>query len=991
MNVRRLALAVVALLLVASTAAAAPPVITCPAPLETYETAQLQTAITAFDPDGDPVTLRCLNPPFRASFDPPTGIFSWVPYYTQAGVYDIQFQAIAGGETTGCSYHITVDNFDRAPVPNCLAPQTFSYTSIANLQFTATDPDKDSLTWSSPKLPAGATLSRSGAFRWDTSKVNIGTYTMEIDVSDGTFVVPCSLVATLAPVFSPPIITCPQLVTLPELSTTQFTLTVVSPAGLGTAVSVQGMPLHATFDPSTNIFTWTPQPGQAGSYLVTFVAVDGADRRSSCTTQINVGATNVLPPTFTACPGPVSSRELSSISLQFTATDSQNLQLSYGATGLPAGATLDGTTGAFHWSPTVGQAGSYDVTVLASNGSKTANCSVHFTIAAVVPPQFTNCQATRSGTELQNLQFQMLATDGNGFGLTLSATGVPAGATFNVTTGTFSWTPAIGQAGAYSVTFKATSLAGVATCPVQLNIGPASPGQPTIQCPGALQGAETALVTFTITASDPQNRALVLALTNPPTGATFASNGLFTWRPTLNQGGAYTLHFTVTNGFLANACDVPLTIAQRANTPPRVACPIGFTTTANRTVQFAVPAIDAEGDAVTYLSRNLPPGATYAAGQFTWAPTDASVGTWLPEFIATDSELRDSCKVALEVVAHPGGVQPLEPVLAHVKDVRPDQGGWVRVTLVAAPSDVSTSPGVTAYGLWRRIEGPDAHALAPPPAGAAPSSAVGSVVTGTAATSLGFPAGTWESVAYTPALQAFDLNILAPTRDDSSTAGRPFEVFVATAHTANPAVWSVSMPDSGYSVDDLPPRAPGALAAQTVTGGTRLAWASSPDADLDRYTIFRGANADFALVDATVLGDTHDSVFVDTAPVADAWYRVEAIDVHGNGAVTAAVAGPGAPAWGAHGVALSAPRPNPSRGETAFDLVLPVAGEDHVEIVDVRGARVRTLVSGALAAGRTTLAWDGRDESGRRAPSGLYHVRVRAAGIELTRKLVLLR
>jgi flagellar basal-body rod modification protein FlgD len=49
-----------------------------------------------------------------------------------------------------------------------------------------------------------------------------------------------------------------------------------------------------------------------------------------------------------------------------------------------------------------------------------------------------------------------------------------------------------------------------------------------------------------------------------------------------------------------------------------------------------------------------------------------------------------------------------------------------------------------------------------------------------------------------------------------------------------------------------------------------------------------------------------------------------------------------------------------------------------VEIVDTAGGVVRTLDLGALAAGRTPIAWDGAGESGQALPAGTYGMRVRA-------------
>lgn len=72
--------------------------------------------------------------------------------------------------------------------------------------------------------------------------------------------------------------------------------------------------------------------------------------------------------------------------------------------------------------------------------------------------------------------------------------------------------------------------------------------------------------------------------------------------------------------------------------------------------------------------------------------------------------------------------------------------------------------------------------------------------------------------------------------------------------------------------------------------------------------------------------------------------------------------------------------PNPARGAAAvhFDLARP--GEVSLEVYDLRGARVRTLLRGALAAGRHSAAWDGRDAHGHRLAAGVYLVRLAADG-----------
>lgn len=84
-------------------------------------------------------------------------------------------------------------------------------------------------------------------------------------------------------------------------------------------------------------------------------------------------------------------------------------------------------------------------------------------------------------------------------------------------------------------------------------------------------------------------------------------------------------------------------------------------------------------------------------------------------------------------------------------------------------------------------------------------------------------------------------------------------------------------------------------------------------------------------------------------------------------------------------------RPNPFNPMTEIVVELPGTGAARVEIFDVAGRRVRTLVEGVLPAGRTAVAWDGRDDGGRDLASGTFVCRVSAAGGAGVRRLTLVR
>jgi hypothetical protein len=87
--------------------------------------------------------------------------------------------------------------------------------------------------------------------------------------------------------------------------------------------------------------------------------------------------------------------------------------------------------------------------------------------------------------------------------------------------------------------------------------------------------------------------------------------------------------------------------------------------------------------------------------------------------------------------------------------------------------------------------------------------------------------------------------------------------------------------------------------------------------------------------------------------------------------------------------ALERPRPNPAGRSTALHFTLPSAGEASLRLFTADGRLARTLFDGPAPAGARRIDWDGRDDAGRRLPSGVYFCRLEAGGKVLARRLVL--
>ncbi|MBM4130072.1 T9SS type A sorting domain-containing protein, partial [bacterium] len=90
-------------------------------------------------------------------------------------------------------------------------------------------------------------------------------------------------------------------------------------------------------------------------------------------------------------------------------------------------------------------------------------------------------------------------------------------------------------------------------------------------------------------------------------------------------------------------------------------------------------------------------------------------------------------------------------------------------------------------------------------------------------------------------------------------------------------------------------------------------------------------------------------------------------------------------------MALRGNYPNPFNPATNIKFDLPARGHVRLQVFDVAGRLVRTLVDETLAAATHTVAWNGVDDSGRQVSSGAYYARLTSAGGTSTAKMLLLK
>jgi subtilisin family serine protease len=89
--------------------------------------------------------------------------------------------------------------------------------------------------------------------------------------------------------------------------------------------------------------------------------------------------------------------------------------------------------------------------------------------------------------------------------------------------------------------------------------------------------------------------------------------------------------------------------------------------------------------------------------------------------------------------------------------------------------------------------------------------------------------------------------------------------------------------------------------------------------------------------------------------------------------------------------ALTGNHPNPFNPITNIRYEVPSSGRVRVDIFDVSGRRVTTLVDQVVEAGRHSVVWNGRDHRGAMVPSGVYFSRLSAENVRLTDRMTLLK
>ena len=651
-------------------------------------------AATAFsDPNGDALTYTASSLPAGLTISAAGVITGKIANNAAPGTYAV---VVTATDDKGAATTETVNWVvkDVPPTSNgTLANQMYadgqSGVSISTSQGFSSSLG-NSLTYSATGLPAGLTIDATtgkitGTIDHDASKhaptttgsgsTLDGTYNVVVTASDG-------LGGTATQAFKIDSTNQAPVVGTATTAQTSSDGQTITPVDASKAFSdpntgdvltytVSNLPAGLTINAATGVISGTVATNATpGNYVVRVIATDdkGAATRETFNWTIN----NVPPTQNGTLPNQTYADSTANISIATSQgfTSPNGLTLTYSASGLPLGLSIDQTTGkitgqldhdASKNAPTTTGSGAtldgtYTVVVTANDGQG-GKTTQTFTIAATNnAPALTAQTPDQNGADGQKVSLDgaKAFTDQNvGDKLTYGATGLPAGLTIDPNTGLITGTidSHASTMGPYTVTVTATDDKGAATPETFKwtveNVAPVA--TPPLPDSSAYDGSNVTLTTangFT----NPNNLAYTYTATGLPSGVTIDANTGVISGPLnhdasiqSNGGGVYTIAVTANDGQGGSATNTfHLTASNQA--------PVVGTKTTNQanfdgdaitTVDASKAFSDPNGDTLTYGAANLPAGLSIdqATGKITGTvAANAKPGAYSLTVTATDDK-----------------------------------------------------------------------------------------------------------------------------------------------------------------------------------------------------------------------------------------------------------------------------------------------------------------------------------------------------------------
>jgi hypothetical protein len=535
--------------------------------------------------------------------DSSTGLISGTLPASAASItpYSVTATASDGTQTASQTFNWFVTNPDSVTLTNP-GDQTNTEGDTVSLQLSASDANNATLTYDASGLPSGLAIDNSTGLISGTlasGDAAASPYTVTVSATDGYGFRTQQFIWNVNPTNLDPVVTNPGSQINTQGDVLSLPIQASDPPGNGLSYSATNLPPGLTINASSGLISGLLSNTSANGspYTVTVTATDGSYSGSASfswsVTNQSVTVTN---------PGPQTSTAGNVATLQIQASDPDGYTLSYSATGLPPGLSIDPSTGYISGQIDPTAFGPYGVTVQASDsaGNTGSAAFTWFVNGITIPPTVSN-PGDQTNYTGQSVWLQLYAN------ASLSATGLPPGLTLNQTTPIISGTlpPSAGSSTPYSVSLTASNSAGTDTETFNWYV---IQDVVTLINPGDQTNTEGDTVSLQLSATDANNSTLTYQASGLPAGLSInTSTGVIAGTVAADAGTdtPYTVTVSATD---SQGYSSSQQFNWNINGVLRMTSPGNQSNAEGDDVSLQIQASDDDGDFLEYDASGLPIG-----------------------------------------------------------------------------------------------------------------------------------------------------------------------------------------------------------------------------------------------------------------------------------------------------------------------------------------------------------------------------------------------
>ncbi len=333
--------------------------------------------------EGDPIAFRVVIPPADS-------------FQARVAGGDLQFHATPSGQPLSVEFCTLFRNHlpqFRLTLPDTVISEgeTYRYAVYAR------DIDADTVRYRLVDAPAGAALNQyNGRFTWTPSYDQAGVYRIRVEATDGIEVSRArpSIVRVLNVNRPPEVQSVVADTTVPEGDTARVVVRARDADGDTLLYRLSCPEINLRLESSDGQFRWSPGFHDAGLRTLRITVSDGAATTDAPPVLVTIRHVN-RPPRFRPYVGDTAIAEGDTVCIALTADDPDGLPIRYRGVEMPEGMHLD-SSGGLRWQPTFLQAGTYPVTVIATDDSLSDTARVVFRVRNIDrPPRAVRLRDTR--------------------------------------------------------------------------------------------------------------------------------------------------------------------------------------------------------------------------------------------------------------------------------------------------------------------------------------------------------------------------------------------------------------------------------------------------------------------------------------------------------------------------------------------------------------------------------------------------------------------